>query len=330
MSSDSEKTLIVGVVALQGAFREHVNHIEQLNRQPCASSMPQLEAILVRTPRELERCQALILPGGESTAIALGAHRAGLLEPLRDWVRDGRPVWGTCAGMILLAREASGIKKGGQELLGGLDIRVGRNGFGSQVDSFEHRLDIPALSKATGDDTTYPGVFIRAPVVEAVLLPKDVAETPAAEATMVGRGVGEKHEAFDIQPQERERSDSVATLKAVRPDLFGRAATDINASSLRLTISVAPPLERAGEARKSRPPLEILATLPRLPRDANPSAGGGNNAPEPGLIGNRPLHDSMIVALKQGRLMCTSFHPELTTDSRLHEYFIRQCVLEQI
>lgn len=139
--SNDEGTLVVGVVGLQGAFREHMQHVERLNHRPYASSsssssspsLPRLEPALVRTPRDLERCSALILPGGESTAIALGAQRSGLLEPLREWVRQGRPVWGTCAGMILLSREASGIKKGGQELLGGIDIRVGRNGFGSQV-----------------------------------------------------------------------------------------------------------------------------------------------------------------------------------------------------
>ncbi|PWN33718.1 SNO glutamine amidotransferase, partial [Meira miltonrushii] len=289
----------VGVVALQGAFREHILHIERLNKQPSTSTnLPHLEAILVRTPKDLQQCEALILPGGESTAIALGAQRSGLLEPLRDWVRDGRPVWGTCAGMILLSREASGIKKGGQDLIGGIDIRVGRNGFGSQVDSFEHQLDIPTLDKAK----PFPGVFIRAPIVDSLLLPKDI-DSDNGEPLL------------DTSSSSR------------RPSIMGRATTDIAASAVQLTISVAPALEGNGEARMQRPPLEILATLPRLPRGAVPGVGGGNNETQDGLIGARPEHDSMIVALKQGRLMCTSFHPELTTDSRLHEFFIQKCVL---
>lgn len=131
---DGPALLVVGVLAMQGAFREHMQHIERLNPVETASGKQlRLQPTLVRNPVDLARCAALIIPGGESTAIALGAQRAGLLEPLREWVRDGKPTWGTCAGMILLAREATGGKKSGQELLGGLDIRVGRNGFGSQV-----------------------------------------------------------------------------------------------------------------------------------------------------------------------------------------------------
>lgn len=134
MAVAGSSSLVVGVLALQGAFREHVQHIERLNPFEVSSKTTiHLEPILVRNANDLCRCSALIIPGGESTAIALGAQRAGLLEPLRDWIRDDKPTWGTCAGMILLAREATGGKKGGQELLGGIDIRVGRNGYGSQV-----------------------------------------------------------------------------------------------------------------------------------------------------------------------------------------------------
>lgn len=328
MAIDNDDRLCIGVVALQGAFREHVQHIERLNKQPSTSTnLPPLEAILVRTPKELEICKALILPGGESTAIALGAQRSGLLEPLRDWVRDGKPVWGTCAGMILLSREASGIKKGGQDLIGGIDIRVGRNGFGSQVDSFEHQLEMPALDSSK----PFPGVFIRAPIVDSLLLPKDIDSVSAAEVTRVGRGQGEAQQSFAVQPQGRFKDNGEPlrdTSSSRRPSAVGRAITDIAASAVQLTISVAPALERQGESRANRPPLEILATLPRLPRGAVPGVGGGNNLTQEGLIGARPEHDSMIVALKQGRLMCTSFHPELTTDCRLHEYFIRKCVLQ--
>lgn len=126
MTITSSSPPTIGILALQGAFREHANHLESL------SSIP-LKTLLVRTPSDLLECQALIIPGGESTAICLGAQRAGLLGPLRKWVRDGNPTWGTCAGMILLSQQATGGKKGGQELIGGVDVRVGRNGWGSQV-----------------------------------------------------------------------------------------------------------------------------------------------------------------------------------------------------
>lgn len=125
------RTTVVGVLALQGAFEEHALHINRLGE----TTDLRVRAQLVREPSQLASCDALIIPGGESTAISLGAQRSGLLEPLRLWVRQGKPTWGTCAGMILLAREAMGGKKGGQELLGGIDVRVGRNGFGTQVSS---------------------------------------------------------------------------------------------------------------------------------------------------------------------------------------------------
>lgn len=125
--------IVAGVLALQGAFREHVQLLNKAARLLDLNEHSGFSAILVRTPEELARCHALVIPGGESTAIALGAKRAGLLEELRKWVANDRPTWGTCAGMILLSREASGGKRGGQELIGGMDVRVGRNGFGSQV-----------------------------------------------------------------------------------------------------------------------------------------------------------------------------------------------------
>lgn len=121
MTESSEVT--IGVLALQGAFHEHINHLSRVGAT---------RSIAVRTPDQLSACDGLVIPGGESTAIALGAERCGLLEPLRTWVREGKPTWGTCAGMIMLAREATGGKKQ-QELIGGWDGRVSRNGWGSQV-----------------------------------------------------------------------------------------------------------------------------------------------------------------------------------------------------
>lgn len=141
----------IGVLALQGDVREHLQALAALG----------VRATPVRRPSELEACDALVLPGGESTTIAKLARIFDLLEPLRDRIASGMPVLGTCAGMILLAdRIVDGAI--GQETIGGLDVTVRRNAFGRQVDSFEGPLDVVGLSEPVH------AVFIRAPWVEAV------------------------------------------------------------------------------------------------------------------------------------------------------------------
>ena len=136
---------------MQGDVREHVATLTALGA----------DAFTVRRPAELERCDALVLPGGESTTMAKLARAFELLEPLRERVRGGMPTFGTCAGMILLAdRILDGIV--GQETIGGLDVTVRRNAFGRQVDSFESDLDVKGL------DQPVHAVFIRAPWVEEV------------------------------------------------------------------------------------------------------------------------------------------------------------------
>lgn len=156
----------LGVLALQGAFREHINMLAQLN----------VEAVEVRLADQLDEVDGLIIPGGESTSMGLVAERWGLVEPLRAWVRAGRPIWGTCAGMILLAERATGQKRGGQALIGGLDVTVNRNYFGRQVDSFEADLDVPALGEAP-----FHAVFIRAPAIAAVAAEVETLATVAAQ-----------------------------------------------------------------------------------------------------------------------------------------------------
>ncbi|KAH7101398.1 SNO glutamine amidotransferase [Auriculariales sp. MPI-PUGE-AT-0066] len=228
--------IVVGVLALQGAFAEH---IAMLTRLPTSS---RIVALAVRTPTELSQCHALIIPGGESTTIALLARLSELLEPLRDWVRHGRPTWGTCAGAILLAGAGvEGTKKGGQEVLGGLDVRIARNGFGSQVESFEANLQVDGLRDA---HRPFPGVFIRAPVV--LSLHQDSSHPPIRVLARVDQG-----------------------------------------------------LVPAG-----------AADLPEVVADGQP----GDRA------------DRSVVALRQGNCMLTTFHPELTRDSRFHEYFLREIV----
>ena len=133
----------------------------------------------MRTPKELATCSALILPGGESTTISLIAERSRLLEPLRDFVKvQQKPVWGTCAGMILLAEQANRTKRGGQQLIGGLDVCVNRNHFGRQVESFECLLEMPFLEGGLA----FRGVFIRAPVVESLLDVTQSSTDPESES----------------------------------------------------------------------------------------------------------------------------------------------------
>ncbi len=187
----------IGVLALQGAFIEHVHALQRIG----------VDAVEVRLPHDLEGLDGLIIPGGESTAIGKLMVRFGFIEPLTDAATAGLPIWGTCAGMILLANDIGGLN---QPLLGLMDIRVERNAFGRQLDSFETDLAIPALGPLP-----FPAIFIRAPLI---------------------------HEVGD--------------------------ATDV--------------LARLGDGR--------------------------------------------IVAAREGNLLATSFHPELTHDDRLHRYFVEQLV----
>ncbi len=136
----------IGVLALQGAFIEHINMLRQLG----------VEAVEVRLPRDLDGLDGLIIPGGESTTIGKLAVMYDLMEPLRQFAME-KPVWGTCAGMIFMAKEIGRD----QPLLGVMDIVVERNAFGRQVDSFEVGLDIKALNNGTVEP--FPAVFIRAP-----------------------------------------------------------------------------------------------------------------------------------------------------------------------
>lgn len=185
----------VGVLALQGDFREHIAVLRSLGA----------DAVPVRRAEELEQIAGLVIPGGESSVMDKLSRAFGVAEPLKAAIAGGLPVYGTCAGLIMLAdRIVDGIA--GQQGLGGLDVAVRRNAFGSQVDSFETDLDIRQL----GEPPVH-AVFIRAPIVETV----------------------------------------------------GERAT-------------------------------VLARVP----------------------------DGRVVAVEQGGLLGTSFHPEITGDTRFHEYFL--------
>jgi 5'-phosphate synthase pdxT subunit len=138
----------IGVLAVQGAFAEHVATLDSIG----------VEGVEVRLPADLEDVSGLILPGGESTAQRRLIERWGLREPILDLARSGAPIFGTCAGMILLARDVVDGDPTGLPLL---DIGVRRNAFGRQLDSFETDLQVPVL----GSQPVH-GVFIRAPLVE--------------------------------------------------------------------------------------------------------------------------------------------------------------------
>jgi 5'-phosphate synthase pdxT subunit len=193
----------IGVLALQGDVREHLRMLESLGARPTG----------IRRERELAEVDGLVLPGGESTTIVKLAATFDLLEPLRAAIKAGLPVYGSCAGMILLAdRIEDGIE--GQQTIGGLDVVVRRNAFGRQVDSFE-----TGLTHDFGDpERPFHAVFIRAPWVEST----------GPDVTVLAR----------VQEQ-----------------------------------------------------------------------GGA------GALGR-------IVAVRQGSLLATSFHPELTGDDRVHRYFV--------
>jgi 5'-phosphate synthase pdxT subunit len=140
----------IGILALQGAFREHEQMLQNLG----------VETVLVKKPEHLEGLDGIVIPGGESTSIGRLLREYQLIEPIRKMASEGMPVFGTCAGMIVMAKEIVG---GEEPHLALMDVSVNRNSFGRQVDSFETDLDIPAIG-----DSPFPAVFIRAPHIASV------------------------------------------------------------------------------------------------------------------------------------------------------------------
>lgn len=176
--SSSGTSPLIGVLALQGAFEEHQSILESLGCQ----------TVQIRTASELSDIDGLVLPGGESTAMGLIGN--GILwNELQSFISSGKPTWGTCAGMVLLAERCVGtsaVIENGQSLIGGLEVLACRNYFGSQISSFEMNIDAPP--GFGGKD--YPGVFIRAPAIldvygdDVKVLTKVVA-TPCRQAARV-------------------------------------------------------------------------------------------------------------------------------------------------
>ena len=160
----------IGVLALQGAFQEHLDTLRAIG----------VDGVRVREPADLEGIAGLIIPGGESTTMRLGIERWGLREPLLDLARSGAPLFGTCAGLIVMAREIAG---GEAPILPLLDVTVERNAFGRQLESFETDLSVPVLG-----DLPVHGVFIRAPRVDAVGPAVEVLASHGGDAVLVRQG----------------------------------------------------------------------------------------------------------------------------------------------
>ncbi|KAI1090262.1 SNO glutamine amidotransferase [Rostrohypoxylon terebratum] len=294
----------VGVLALQGGFSEHLASLRKAAAHLSSSSsssspIPNFDFLEVRTPDQLARCDALIIPGGESTTLSLVAAQSGLLEPLREFVKlNKKPTWGTCAGLILLSEQATATKRGGQELIGGLDVKVHRNHFGRQIESFVTNLDLPFLSQGGQGNRAapFPAVFIRAPVVDHVLADDD-----------------------DVEPvdNETENDAEIPTSKFSKP--------------------TPTPDDRINQISKEK--VEVLATLPgrhasnRAATMAATSASTKTNtktamAPKPNGADQAASSTGAgdIVALRQGNVFGTSFHPELTDDIRIHVWWLDQII----
>lgn len=148
----------IGVLALQGAFAEHISILRSLGA----------EVVEVRLPEQLPGLQGLIIPGGESTTVGKLAETYGLTGRIKEMADQGRAMWGTCAGLILLAGEVGG---GGQGLIGAMNVTVRRNAFGRQTDSFESDIPVPALDTVSEPEERgrpFHTVFIRAPLIVSV------------------------------------------------------------------------------------------------------------------------------------------------------------------
>ena len=164
-------TPVIGVLALQGDFAEHIEMLRSLG----------VDSIEIRLPAQLTQIDALIIPGGESTTITRLLDIYALREPIRQLGLDGLPIWGTCAGAIVLAKEATDLDRPNLALM---DITVRRNAFGRQRDSFEEDLRIPELGEAP-----FHALFIRAPIIERVGAEVEVLAT-LADGTIVAAREG--------------------------------------------------------------------------------------------------------------------------------------------
>lgn len=167
----ARRRVVIGVLALQGAFRAHIEALQRLGVTACA----------VRTPAQLAGVDGLVMPGGESTTMSKLLTTSGLFDDIKARVSDGMAVFGTCAGMILLATEVHGARPD-QRSFGALDVTVRRNGYGRQLASFETDLDVAGLAEP------FHGVFIRAPRVESFGPAVEVLASHQGDPVLVCQG----------------------------------------------------------------------------------------------------------------------------------------------
>ena len=273
--SSSKDEILIGVLALQGAFEEH---------QRCLESVG-YKTRQVRTPVELEGIDGIVLPGGESTAMGLIGTQDGMWTALQGFVHSGRPVWGTCAGMILLAERCVGtsaVIQDGQSLIGGMDVLVCRNYFGSQISSFE--MNTPPPPGNDDDDDYYPGVFIRAPAILTV----------GPDVTVLGTVIATpcRHAAVVLNELEQKIAAGENVIRMNVMDGLNRTKE----GTLEY-VNVIQPTNKQEEKKEQSSCIEL------------PGAADGTNARE------------VICAARKNNILITAFHPELTQDYRWHSYF---------
>jgi len=278
-----EGKILIGVLALQGAFEEH---------QTCMEKAAGCKTIQVRTPSDLKDIDGIILPGGESTAMGLIGSVDGIWMALKDFIRSGKPTWGTCAGMILLAERcvgASGVIKDGQSLIGGMNVVVCRNYFGSQISSFEMSTPPPPGFEDKGN---YPGVFIRAP---AIL-------TAGQDVTVLGKVVATPCRQAAVVLNELEKKIRAGEDVVMMPVVDALKRTSEQLISYR-------EVKREKECENSHGEEKKEDFISETEKIKLPGAADGTNARE------------VICAARKNRILITAFHPELTSDIRWHSYF---------
>ena len=305
--TSSSPSITIGVLALQGAFEEHQRAIESIS--------PQIKTVQIRTPDQFDAIDGIILPGGESTAMGLiGDATTGLWDALRTFVHSGnKPTWGTCAGMILLCERCVGtsaVITKGQSLIGGVDILVCRNYFGSQISSFEMSTPAPPSPPAVEDlegldgveekfdsTTDFPGVFIRAP---AIL-------TASPDVEVLGKVVAAPCRAAAVVLRELERK--------------------IEAGENVVQMGVVDALERTKGGG-------ITYTDVRLHKEAPANDGTDHEEEKKDTVIQERININLpgasdetnarevICAVRKGTILCTAFHPEIAEDRRWHQYFV--------
>jgi pyridoxal 5'-phosphate synthase glutaminase subunit Pdx2 len=266
------------------------------------SNFPVLFRRQVRTPQDLDELDGIVLPGGESTAMGLigtstvaptSSKTKNMWESLQDFSKI-KPIWGTCAGMILLAERCVGtsaVIEDGQALIGGVDITVARNYFGSQISSFEMPVPPPPGYEKIGQYSSFPGVFIRAPAI--------LEAGPTVEVLGKVIAIPCRQAAATLAELERKIASGENVIK------MGVVHALERESSLRYEFAMSSDQQNCSEENDELRTCASYRNAIELP-----GAADGTNARE------------VICAAKKGHLLCTAFHPELTDDYRWHEYFM--------